>query len=302
MPKQSVCPFCKGAISSDLERYGGSCPHCLLEIPGDDAPTDPGLAARQKQQEEEEKAAIERSKRNRLVMLAASFVVLLLVGGGVYQYLSWQEKIAYEAQEYFQLPLEDLTQPEAQVASATPPDNGAKPPVGVNVGKPGDLDKSEGTPRPQDNGVTPPTNATPKPVGTPRPDAVASATPTTSGPNLSGISTGGTTMSLNAGDVLTDDDQIKAMVAYVTKTYGSQVRACYEQRAKQIPDLKGVWSVSFTIKPDGTTTGVRVAPAGGSSDPELEACIQRNAATWKFQKMTKEFKVTRSYRLGPSGW
>lgn len=303
MTKQSVCPFCKGAISHDLERYGGSCPHCLLEIPGDDAPTDPGLAARQKQEEEDAKAAAERAKRNRMVMALASLVVVLLVGGGVYQYLAWQEKIAYEAQEYFQLPLEDLTLPEAQVASATPPpaENGQKTPP---AGKPGELVKVENnTPKPIANGTGPNGGQnTPKPQGTPKPEAVASATPTSSGPNFSGIGTSNTSLTLNAGDVLSDDAQIKAMVAYVTKTYGAQVRTCYEQRAKQIPDLKGVWSISFTIKPDGTTSGVRVAASGGAGDSELEACLQRNAATWKFQRMTKEFKVTRSYRLGPSGW
>ena len=47
-PRQATCPFCKGGISADVVQFGGNCPHCLLEIPGEEAPTDPGLVARQK--------------------------------------------------------------------------------------------------------------------------------------------------------------------------------------------------------------------------------------------------------------
>jgi hypothetical protein len=275
-----VCPFCKGAIPADLERYGGSCPHCLLEIPGDDAPTDPGKAAREKQEEEDRLKAEARARKNRMLLFASFLATLVVISGGVYQYLAWQEKIAYEAQEYYQLPLEDLTQPEA-VALHSP--NDATPPPTQ-------------TSRPEN--PTPSKTLAPR---TPTPHQVASNPTPSTGPRLNGPRTSGVPLTLNSGDILSDKDAINAMVAYVTKAYGPQLRTCYEQRAKQIPDLSGIWSVSFTINPDGTTSGVKVTPTS-TKDAELEACIQRNAASWKFQQIAAPFKVAKSYRLGPSNW
>ena len=36
------CPFCGGEISEAMALDGGTCPHCFGEIPGEDAPTNPG--------------------------------------------------------------------------------------------------------------------------------------------------------------------------------------------------------------------------------------------------------------------
>ena len=41
----STCPFCSTEISEELSLYGGHCPSCLIEIPGEEAITDPGIAA-----------------------------------------------------------------------------------------------------------------------------------------------------------------------------------------------------------------------------------------------------------------
>ena len=38
-----TCPFCQTPISENLSLYGGACPSCLIEIPGEEAVTDPGV-------------------------------------------------------------------------------------------------------------------------------------------------------------------------------------------------------------------------------------------------------------------
>ena len=38
----AACPFCGRDVDADLVTYGGKCPHCFGEIPGEEAPTDPG--------------------------------------------------------------------------------------------------------------------------------------------------------------------------------------------------------------------------------------------------------------------
>ena len=42
-----ACPFCGSEVGEDLLINGGHCPQCLIEIPGEDTPTDPGEAAKE---------------------------------------------------------------------------------------------------------------------------------------------------------------------------------------------------------------------------------------------------------------
>ena len=44
------CPFCKESVDEAILEYGGRCPSCLIEIPGEDAPTDPGEVAKAAQE------------------------------------------------------------------------------------------------------------------------------------------------------------------------------------------------------------------------------------------------------------
>ncbi|MBT3219520.1 MAG: hypothetical protein HN348_10545, partial [Proteobacteria bacterium] len=55
------CPFCEGEIEETLAQYGGPCPKCFADIPGEEAPTDPG---------EEKKAIIRRKEKQRAVLSA----------------------------------------------------------------------------------------------------------------------------------------------------------------------------------------------------------------------------------------
>ncbi len=56
------CPFCGSGASEDLITYGGTCPKCFAEVPGEEAPTDPG---------EEVRAIQERGDRRRAGVRAA---------------------------------------------------------------------------------------------------------------------------------------------------------------------------------------------------------------------------------------
>ena len=42
--------FCV-CTKADLLVFGGACPHCLIDIPGEEAPTDPGEELKKKQEE-----------------------------------------------------------------------------------------------------------------------------------------------------------------------------------------------------------------------------------------------------------
>ena len=72
------CPFCKGEVGEDLLLYGGHCPHCLNEIPGEESATDPGAAARARAEQEARVTAARGKRRNQVLAVLS---VLLAVGG-----------------------------------------------------------------------------------------------------------------------------------------------------------------------------------------------------------------------------
>jgi hypothetical protein len=73
-----ACPFCKGEVDSDILTFGGRCSSCLIEIPGEEAPTDPGAAARAAQAAAEAAAA----KKSPAGLIVGGLVVLLAIAGG----------------------------------------------------------------------------------------------------------------------------------------------------------------------------------------------------------------------------
>ena len=68
-----------------------------------------------------------------------------------------------------------------------------------------------------------------------------------------------------------------------------------------MPELAGGWKLSFAVEKDGSTRGVSVDPVG-SHDKELEACMVKTVASWKFGQITYEQLVTKTVRFGASGW
>ena len=295
-----TCPFCKGVISADLAQFGGNCPHCMLEVPGEDAPTDPGAILRQKQAEEDRKraAAQARSRQVQLGVVAAA-AVLFLAGGGYYFY-SHRQAAVYELDDYYVQPLEEIaaapTTPTPAAVPTLPGKKGAKPPPGTPV---------PATP----TAGTPPVAATP---GTTTPiahtgsggaDAVASATPSlmTTGTATAGtVSLGGITTDITQpGVVLSDQQQIFDMAKTVINRSSPQLQACYQSRLKQVPDLAGAWKVELTITKAGTTSGVNVS-GQDQHDAELETCMERSIAGWHFMKIAFDQPVAKTYRFKPS--
>lgn len=283
-----ACPFCKGAISADLAQYGGNCPHCMLEIPGDEAPTDPGAVLREKQEEErrqqEEAARRQRQRRN----LGLTVVALALVAAGAWGWLQWQEQHTYQAASYFELPLEDIAAAPAPVEPSEP---AAGPPA-----TPGGKKPRAGT---ASSGGT----AAGVMAGAPASGGAEDAAPVA-------IAAAGGSVSLGAGgnlglvdndQVLTDEAQIIEMIKRVLTGSSPQLEACYQQRLKQAPDLAGVWDVSFTVTTTGATAAVAVK-GRTRKDPELEACLTRAVQGWRFLKIASNKPIAKPYRFGPSGF
>ncbi|MDP2311526.1 MAG: AgmX/PglI C-terminal domain-containing protein, partial [Pseudomonadota bacterium] len=101
--------------------------------------------------------------------------------------------------------------------------------------------------------------------------------------------------------VLTDNDEIFAMAKAVINMSSVQLQACYDQRIKEVEDLKGAWSAAFTIAKDGTTKSVAVEGVN-LSDAPLEACMTAAIADWRFERIAKEQPVKKTYRFGAGAW
>jgi len=304
-PSSPVCPFCKGAVSADTLRFGGNCPHCMLEIPGEEAPTDPGVQARQRQEQEDRARRAAQQKKSRVLGVVA-FLALVGLGAGGYQvWQSNQAAMTYEMDDFYVMPLEEIQGPPQAAAVDPAAASAAGTPGTPRDAKAGATGRKPSTNLPVAQNDRPATDGGPLKASTGggstgdvAPASMSTALPT------GGTSLGGGAIKVGqvgSDAVLTDEAAIYDMAKRVITGLSPQVQNCYNQRLKQVEGLKGAWEVSFTIGRDGATKGVRVNGVNGA-DSELETCITRAVSAWQFQKIVKDQPVKRTYRFGPSSW
>ena len=102
---------------------------------------------------------------------------------------------------------------------------------------------------------------------------------------------------------LSDENEIFNMIKETMSRYNLQIQSCYNNRTKQLPDLKGTWNLLFTVNKDGSVKNVKATPAQGTTpDPTLEACMTKSIASWKFAAIAYEQPVTKTVRLYPGGY
>ena len=280
-----TCPFCKARINEDILLYGGRCPGCFNEIPGEEAPTDPGAQARANA--ELEVKAAQRQTRSKAPLVLGALVALAAVGG-----LGW-----YLSQP----PVEPVTElPEIVInrdlSDHINPDLPAEEqPVAV-------ADPREAT-RPSSSR---PRNTAPPPTGgqvtattstAPQQSNVGPATTTSSGLDLDiGVSLN-PTAAMPQQKVLSSDAEIQSMISSTLGSYISRLQGCYNTRLKEKEDLKGTWQVSFNVTTTGKTSNIAVS-GKGTADATLEDCLKRQAERFTFQKIAREKPVSVPLRFG----
>ncbi len=299
------CPFCKTSIDDELARFGGHCPKCVIEIPGDETPTDPGIGKRAEAQVETER------KRSWGVYLAVGGLaaLVLLASGSV---LWWRVAQQQEA--------DLLAAPEAEAETdfyLAPAESHELPTVGhvqPSQANPGSTAGPTNTDR-QVTAIASSSGSTGS-SGSNRFDFIGNSE--SDAPELAGlherkidVSPGNTDLGtvglsvpkidIQRGGVsslaLSDPDEIRRSVASALKSYSKQMTACYERRLKNTPDLAGTWDAAFTILESGRTAGILVT-SRASSDSELERCMQGAIAGWKFQSMVGSQRIEKPYNFG----
>lgn len=298
------CPFCKGPVNEDLLRFGGNCPSCLILIPGEEAATDPGEEKRAAEDDAHRKQAAARERRRHRII---GGLVALVVGGVAVAILTREPPptpLALDTEEFYIVPLDAH---QSQAAMETPAElasaNGSKATKTAGSGSRASSSSSASAGSSSSGGAS--TDA-----GASAPEAtVASAG--ASSPS-SGVSSGSSSADLfsvalngpkakSANLTLKDDSAIAKMVMEVFNAGTRQLRGCYESSLKENPSLRGSWEVSWVVTKEGRAKDVE-ARARGAGDRDLEGCMERTVASWKFQPVYTEFAIpARTVIFGSGG-
>jgi outer membrane biosynthesis protein TonB len=267
-----ACPFCKAAVDEELLLYGGPCPACLNEIPGEEAPTDPGAQA--KANAELEAVAAKKGSRGPLIGLLVAVVAVI---GGVGFYAS-QPPPSEAPVELPEIVIDrDLSAhinpdtPETEPPEDEPPAERivhAAPPTGGQV--------TPSIEEPVARGSLGPSGG------------INSFDP---GVALNPLSTVG------QSKILTSEAEINAMVQAALGTYTSRLQKCYNTRLNEREDLQGTWNVAFTITRQGKASRVSIG-ARDTSDGPLESCLTQTVQRFSFQKIAQEKPVSFPVRFG----
>lgn len=316
--KEPHCPFCSEPVAEELVLHGGQCPHCFGDIPGEEAPTDPG-EHRQKEQEIELKKEARKVERGNALPRILGLSVLLAVAISVVAGVTWAS-LPPPQLPTLRISDDDVvygTEAVAVVETPTPA------PAGITAPKPGggihdpramklpgagagtiggtaggvDLSGAKVAVGPGDVG------GGPKSVdlglgGGPISADFGSAS--ASGGDLAlDVKLGGPSRREIKGATLNDDDQIVEMAKRVVKTNQPGLRPCYERSLKRTPELGGVWNLKFTVTTGGDVRSVTLAPTT-ASDPEMEGCIVQKVQTWAFQPIKAELPIEKALTFRPN--
>ena len=310
------CPFCGSNVDEDLVIYGGPCPKCFAEIPGEEAPTDPGAEARAAQEKKDRRGATLRAA----IGLGAMMALVGCAGIAAVAVVLWPEPevavMDFDSAE-FDYPVIELTGglPEGQEQSMedpAPEAEGGKPapkgpaPKRPNVDGYAGVGLDDGAAKAgealgTDDGVA----AVDRPRGTRGSDGPVA------GPagldDLGGTnSQKGSAFDLDLGvkvdrrgEVLSDPDQIRQMIGKLMQRQVGRLTQCYERSLKRDPKLGGRWLIKYTVSKDGkaveaTATGRDVAA------PEMEECIANVIESkWRFDRITRAQPVQKTLTFRP---
>ena len=301
MSQFAACPFCKGKVDDELTRFGGACPHCFNDIPGDEAATDPGVQAQAAEAEAKRVEEKKHTTRN------AGIVLLLLVLAGVSTALYYKqhtereaekaEILSFEEEDMFVVDVGELEKAEqdriaAEQADAEAAAKAARAAAArASTGGTASTVEEYGNASRYDAGD----------AGEKTEDGLKQASVGTTGGGGLTMSLGGPSTDINRkGIVLSDPGQIQDMAKSALARYGGQLKQCYESRLKEDETIRGAWTVIFTIQPNGTTSGVSIQPRN-KADQVLETCMENKVKGWTFTEITAPFgPIGKTYRFGAS--
>lgn len=292
------CPFCKSSVPESMVLYGGRCPSCFGDIPGEEAATDPGEAVKEILRTE----AIQHARRRALAPVLVLAPLTLVGIGAAWWFLQPPpevEPLIIEdlGQEFTFQPYEGSAEQLAEkaaeeaVAKAAKVAKAPKAPKAVVEGRSPAADDKRSPSEPHRQVVEGEASlgGARQVAGAQAPGQVDRA-----GVGLTAGGGGGSSDFVDIGiaaertaAMLTERSDIERAVKDVLRARGGRLQQCYEQALKANGGLQGVWKVSFTIGRDGQFSGVKAA-ASGMSDAGFEQCVVRQVDEWSLRARLAE--------------
>jgi len=99
------------------------------------------------------------------------------------------------------------------------------------------------------------------------------------------------------GIVLDDLGKIEAMVDRVLSGGQKRLGTCYKQKVSVQPGYTGVWWVSVNVARDGSVESVQLSAREGA-DSGMERCIRSHVKRWTFQRIAQPISSSTVYRFG----
>jgi len=293
----TTCPFCNSEIDDGLSRFGGNCPHCFNVIPGEEAPTDPGLTP------VPTGSIPKESSSGGKTLLIFGFLAFVAIGAAIGlggkdsgaageprtdNVLKAKAKTA-EKVRLAALEVEDAAVAAAEAAAEADEEKAKEEAeqarARARAANAAQAAKKEG----QVVAV-----ASSKPITVPK-TQVAAGTETQVAAVVVPISNGPTREVISG--VLETPAEINRAVRKSLKRYKGQLEQCYNIELNEDETLKGRWQVSFTVEPTGKTSGVSVKHIT-RSHPALEACMAKNVKRWSFPRIAEAYPYVKEYGFG----
>ncbi len=269
------CPYCKASISEEVSRFGGNCASCLIEIPGEEAATDPG--------EDQGVAKVESASRGPIISSFVAAVVVLIAVGAWYSQHSASDAPEGEALSGYRAPSlsthKDQAAPVEAEAQATQTSSERR--------------RAERREKRNRTGGRAPTADARVAEGR----VVAKANPDPVNPLDPFALTGGPLATRQKGTVLTGSGEIRSMVSRVLARGQRRLQPCYEQTKQSNPAYKGEWSITVQINTNGSVESVRASASSGANS-RMERCIRSKVKGWKFQRVASPVSGSASYYFG----
>lgn len=283
-----TCPFCSTEIDDGLSRFGGNCPHCFNVIPGEEAPTDPGVAAAPVV------AASSEAAGGSKMILVFGFLAFVAVGAAVGIGRKDSAESEEQAQGEMALQIEENRKAEEEerlAVVAADEEQAAEEKAAAEAAALEEKEAAEVAARERARAaaLSKARASEPSVVSTPSDNsaelAVASAPIRTS-----------PTREVASG-ILETPAEINRAIRNSLRRYKGQLEQCYNIELNENEGLKGRWEVSFTVETTGKTSSVSVRGITGSH-ADLEACMLKNVKRWSFPRIAGAIPYVKEYAFG----
>lgn len=287
-----TCPFCRAPVSEELLRVGGRCSSCLIEIPGEEAATNPGEVAVAQQA-----AAEAAQRRSPIPFVIGGLVALLVVIGGAVALLGGDEgevalveadtEVFRKAGRHINL---DADEGQEEVAAPTTGASGTKAP------------KAKPAPKPDTSGgpeAAPPIRAEGDGVASAEPAEVATLGEPGDGPAASAIlGSGPTSRSRGVQGIEGCGDSLAPTVRSAGSLLEKKLDRCYSEARGRLGDGVGATvRLGFTYETSGKLSNASLQVAG-STDAAFQSCVRSTVEASTFTRICEQVDVEKTLRFG----